>query len=190
MNPPTQRPALSARDTEAPTPQPGADAEHAADAHPVRATMILLPLQLEEEPRWTWSTTLRADWGAGSNARLRVRPRLTMSHWTGNIDVAARVADKLVDNAARHGKPFGAGHVVLRLTLLPTDELLIEVDDSHPSFPDFEAVASGSLHQDCGLWWVNHYRAKLSWAVKRDANDVVIGKTVQALLPVAWGEPT
>ncbi|WP_079189175.1 ATP-binding protein [Streptomyces kebangsaanensis] len=179
MKPPTERTALPSLKTEAPP---------AAEKHPVSATVILLPLQPEEEPRWAWKTKLRADAGAGPNARLRLRPRLTMAVWAGNIDIAARIADKLVDNAARHGKPFGDGCVGLGLTLFPgTDELLIEVDDAAPEFPDFETVACGAP-AGRGLWWVEHYRARLSWDVKKDKDGQVVGKTVQALVPVSWRE--
>ncbi|MGW3152082.1 hypothetical protein ACWDG1_47390, partial [Streptomyces sp. NPDC001177] len=103
----------------------------------MKATVILLPLQQEDEtePRYKWATRLAATEAAGPNARLRVRTRLTVARWPGNIDAASRVADKLVDNAFRHAKPFGPGEgsIDLRLTVLAgTDELLIEVDDALP----------------------------------------------------------
>jgi hypothetical protein len=152
--------------------------------------VALLPLQADDEPAFTWTTKLVANEAAGPNARLRTRPRLTMSNWCGNIDAAARVADKLVDNAARHGKPLEGGYVKLRLTVLRrTDELLIEVDDGYPDFPNFDqAVASGSepgqgAH---GLWWVLHYRGRLAWDVKRNDDGETVGKTVQAVLPPTW----
>jgi hypothetical protein len=42
---------------------------------------------------------------------LRVRPRLTEARWSGNIDIAARIAHQLTDNAVRHGRPFHNGCV-------------------------------------------------------------------------------
>ncbi|MEU1201265.1 hypothetical protein ABZ446_34320 [Streptomyces sp. NPDC005813] len=127
---------------------------------------------------------------AGPNARLRVRTRLTVAHWGGNVDAAARVADKLVDNAYRHAEPFGPGQgwIELRLTVrAETDELLIEVDDATPTFPDFEIAATAEpAGPPPGLWWVRHYRGALSWSPKTDdTTGDVIGKTVAAVLPTA-----
>ncbi|MFE1289659.1 ATP-binding protein [Streptomyces sp. NPDC058751] len=154
---------------------------------PSTAPTTLLPLRTEAKPAFEWSTILRADAGAGPNARLRVRPWLTVARWQGDVDVAARVAAKLVDNAVRHGKPLTDGCVSLHLIVTPdTHELLIEVDDDYPEFPDFEKAAtqsravSGTL---TGLGWVTRYQGRLSWDVRRDAHDEVVGKTVQAVLP-------
>ncbi|MGQ4344100.1 hypothetical protein [Streptomyces sp. SAS_275] len=150
----------------------------------------LLPLAAEDAAL-RYSTSLIANQGAGPNARLRVRPWLTVGRWTGNVDQAARVADKLVDNAIRHGVALPDDLVILRLIVLDaTQELLIEVDDALPGFPDFERVANQSGEPNgkpTGLWWVAHYHARLAWDVRRDADDAVIGKTVQAILPASWG---
>ncbi|MGW1728902.1 hypothetical protein ACWCQK_39315 [Streptomyces sp. NPDC002306] len=160
-----------------------------AAAPPDASTVTLLPL--EAETRFRWSTSLVANAGAGPNARLRVRPSLTMGHWHGNVDTAARVADKLVDNAVRHGGSLDDGCVVLRLSVLAeTGELLIEADDGLPGFPGFEDVADQSAEPKGtpkGLRWVAHYGGRLSWDVLLSADDVVVGKTVQAILP-ATGE--
>ncbi|MBC2864453.1 hypothetical protein [Streptomyces mexicanus] len=142
----------------------------------------------EERPWYSFETPLLASNAAGPNARLRVRPRLTEARWSGNIDVAARIAHQLTDNAVRHGRPFHNGCVVLRLTVLNSDQLLIEVDDALPEFPGFEEV-TGSDHQTGrGLWWVRHYRGRLTWQPKTDTDGTVVGKTVRAQLPVGWGE--
>ncbi|MGW3134974.1 hypothetical protein [Streptomyces sp. NPDC001139] len=149
------------------------------------STVVLVPLQMpdEDEPVSRWSTTLTANEGAGPNARLRVRTQLRMAKWNGNVDIASRVADKLMDNAASHGQPFADGSVVLRLTVLPeTEELLIEADDADPKFPDFQAAAANAP-TGRGLWWVDHYHGRLDWHVKRDDEGQVIGKTVQVVLP-------
>ncbi|MGW7387075.1 hypothetical protein [Streptomyces sp. NPDC054794] len=179
---------------------------------PVSATVVLLPLRIElesnkppagdtlhvlpshhdEEPRYKWQTRLTANTGAGRNARLRVRTRLTAARWPGNVDAAARVADKLVDNAFRHAKPFGPGEgwIELRLTLLPgPDELLIEVDDATAEFADFDkAMSAEASGHPPGLWWIRHYQGTLSWGRKTDAaTGDVVGKSVTALLPTTWG---
>ncbi|MET8454141.1 hypothetical protein [Streptomyces sp. NPDC005209] len=185
MNPPTHDTTPSSGET-------SARGDHEAGEHPVSATLLLLPLQQEEEPRFRWQTKLTASEGAGPNARLRVRTRLTVARWPGNIDAAARVADKLVDNAVRHAKPFGPGEgwIELRLTLLPgTDELLIEVDDAAAEFADFNtAVSAEPSGRPPGLWWIRHCQGTLSWDQKTDdTTGNVVGKTVTALLPTTWG---
>ncbi|MGW7386623.1 ATP-binding protein [Streptomyces sp. NPDC054794] len=162
--------------------------------HPVSATVTLLPLQAEDEPTCSREWRLSANTSAGSNARLRTRPMLTMWRWNGNVDAAARVADKLVDNAIKHGRPFPDGCISLRFALFPTtDELMIEVSDAHPEFPDFaQAVTADPPPRKApsGLWWVRHYRGRLSWDIKRDNEGHVLGKTVQAILPaINWESP-
>ncbi|WP_145883806.1 ATP-binding protein [Streptomyces sp. BK340] len=137
-------------------------------------------------PSFKWETRLVANEAAGANARFRARPRLTVAGWPGDVDVAARIADKLVSNAAAHGKPFGNGCVALRLTVLPkTEDLLIEVDDADPVFPNFDAVNSDAHPAGSGLGWVKRSGAHLFWEEKRDAGDAVVGKTVKALVPLA-----
>ncbi|MFG3140937.1 hypothetical protein ACGFZA_32625 [Streptomyces sp. NPDC048211] len=143
-----------------------------------------------EAPQFQWATSLVANEGAGPNARLRVRPQLTIGHWHGHVDQAARVADKLVDNAVRHGKAFADGRINLRMTILAdTDELLIEVEDANPEFPNFEEVANRAGEDSrppTGLWWVAHYRGRMSWDIKKNQEDVAVGKIVQTILPTTW----
>lgn len=193
MNPPKQRATTPADAAAAPPPEASSVSDlNAAGASPATATATLLPLTTEE-PRFRWGTSLVANEGAGPNARLRARPWLTIGHWTGNVDQAARLADKLVDNAVRHGKSFSDGCVVLRMTVLTeTDELLIEVDDAAPDFPNFHEVANQTGEPKgvpTGLCWVAHYRGRLAWDVKRNVDDVIVGKTVQAILPATWELP-
>ncbi|MFF0205942.1 ATP-binding protein [Streptomyces sp. NPDC005017] len=134
-------------------------------------------------PRFRWDTRLLANEASGPNARLRVRPRLTVARWPGDIDAAGQISDKLVDNAARHGKPFGDGFIGLRLTVLQaTEELRIEVDDADPAFPGFGTAASAPRPQGRGLWWVQQYGGRLTWDVKVDDDGRVAGKTVTAVL--------
>ncbi|WP_162684084.1 ATP-binding protein [Streptomyces populi] len=156
---------------------------------PTDTATALLPLPAERSP-FRWTARLAANDGAAANARLRARPRLTMSKWPGNIDAAARVASHLADNAVRHGKPFPDDKIVLRLLAHgETDELLVEVDDAFPDFPRFDQVANQSPESRLsppGLWWPAHYRGTISWDLKRDGDGMVIGKTVQALLPATW----
>ncbi|MEU9314055.1 hypothetical protein [Streptomyces sp. NPDC048256] len=151
--------------------------------------MTLLPLAPEEEPPFTYSVRLQANEMAGPNARLRARTQLTIAHWAGNVDAASRVCDKLVDNAFRHGKAFKDGRVPVRLTVYPEmAELLVEVDDANPEFPGFTEITAMELNgrPPSGLWWVSHYRGRLSWDVLKDGDGQVVGKTVQAVLPPSW----
>ncbi|MGW7258721.1 hypothetical protein [Streptomyces sp. NPDC054834] len=161
--------------------------------HPVSSMVALLSLQAEDEARRCREWSLTANEGAGPNARLRSRPLLTTWGWRGNVDAAARVADKLVDNAFRHGRPFPDGCISLRFALFPkTDALLIEVSDALPAFPDFDQAATADPAPQSppnGLWWVRHYQGRLSWDVKKDDADQVVGKTVRAIIPAAWEAP-
>ncbi|WP_181801447.1 ATP-binding protein [Streptomyces shenzhenensis] len=182
MTPPNQQPDAST------SAVVGLLTDTAVNKEVPTTTITLLPLRQEEKPAFEWSTSLLANEGAGPNARLRARPWLTIGHWPGNVDIAARVADKLVDNAVRHGRPFTDGCVSLHLIVTgDTRELLVEVDDANPEFPDFETVANQSgepIGKPTGLWWVAHYRGRLSWDVKRSVDGEVVGKTVQAILPL------
>ncbi|MEV6403944.1 hypothetical protein AB0M58_13495 [Streptomyces bobili] len=148
--------------------------------------VTLLPYESAEDPAFDWCTALLADEGAGRNARLRSRSWLTIARWPGDVDLAARVADKLVENAVRHAKPFADGRIRLRLIVTAdTHELLVEVDDAYPEFPGFENTTNQSVDaMPTGLRWVAHCRGRLSWGVLKDDDGVSGGKTVQAMLPV------
>ncbi|MEU5090406.1 hypothetical protein [Streptomyces sp. NPDC021356] len=91
-----------------------------------------------------------------------------MARWRGDVDLAARIADFLVDHAVKRGRAFADGCVVLRLTVDAADGLLIEVDDADPELPS--ATRAGHGHG-----------VRLSWQGKQDGNTVV-GKTVSARL--------
>ncbi|MFF8932323.1 hypothetical protein ACF1AO_34230 [Streptomyces longwoodensis] len=162
------------------------------EVHPVYKTVTLLPMDDESAPlpRYQWTTHLLATEAAGRNARLRVRPRLTEARWGGNHDVAMRLAHHLVDNAVKYGGLQLSDDVPLRLTLGPdSEDLVIEVDDAVPDFPDFEAMLDAAPG-GTGLGWVKHYKALISWDKRRDDNGQVVGKTVQVLVPLRWPEET
>ncbi|WP_367575257.1 ATP-binding protein [Streptomyces griseoaurantiacus] len=177
MNPPEQQ-----------SPVPASDAEHTGQRHP-SATVSLLPPQ-QQTPRLDWTNKLLANRGAGPNARLRVRPRLTVAFWAGDVDAAAQVADKLVDNAVKHGMPFSDGCVSIRLRVAAdTDDLEISVTDAGREFPDFDTVASAPPAHS-GLWWVRHHGGDLTWELQRDDDGLVYGKTVTAHLTARHREAT
>ncbi|QHA02173.1 hypothetical protein GQF42_01370 [Streptomyces broussonetiae] len=180
MNPATQQCITSAQDDDAVT---SAASEDVTASHPVSATLVLMPLQPEDLVLLQWDGGLLANEGIRRNARLMVRTRLTVANWTGDVEAGARIAAELASNAARHGRPFTDGRVVVRLHLpSEDDELCIEVDDADPAFADFEAAADGHRGAESGLGFARRQGARLSWEVKR-VNGLVIGKTVRALVP-------
>ncbi|MEU8794631.1 hypothetical protein [Streptomyces sp. NPDC048643] len=175
MNTPTQR-STGAIEPTAPRP------------HTNKAT--LLPLT-EEQPRFRQTWPLKANDSAAPMTRIHLRTWLTVVRWIGNVDQATRVASHLVENAARHGTPLQPGNLVfLRVFgLSDANDLAIEVEDALPDFPGFEAFAeqSGEVRgKPTGLWWVAHYRGRLSWDVTKDNDGRVVGKTVQAIIPATW----
>ncbi|MFF0089307.1 hypothetical protein ACFYSF_05000 [Streptomyces canus] len=183
MNPRTQQSTALEGGAVAPTAE---RPEPVTLASVVSATVVLTALQLEDEPRLKWSIKLPANLRIRREARTRMRMRLTMSHWTGDVEAAARIAAELADNAAKHGRPFFDGSVILRLSVAPkTGELLVEVDDANPAFPNFEEVQSGLCGSDSGLGFVQYQRARINWHVLQDDHGAVLGKTVQAILTSA-----
>ncbi|WP_225828475.1 ATP-binding protein [Streptomyces naphthomycinicus] len=189
MNPRTQRTASPARLGEAPAPvlAEAVELREVQSIHPVSTTLTLTALRPEGEPRFRWSKRLPATAGIRQATRIHTRSRLTLAHWMGDIDAAARVAGEITDNAAKHGRPFPDGSVILRLTVLEAGDLLVQVDDADPSVPNFAAVKTGSLGALTGLGFARRLGAKLDWHMLLDDGSPV-GKTVQALLPATWTE--
>ncbi|MEU9139478.1 hypothetical protein AB0D33_26570 [Streptomyces sp. NPDC048404] len=73
--------------------------------------------------------------------------------------------------------------------LFDSNDLAIEVEDAFPDFPRFEEFSNQSGEArgtPTGLWWVALYRGRLSYDVTKDDEGVVVGKTVQALIPPTW----
>ncbi|OYP19191.1 hypothetical protein CFC35_35800 [Streptomyces sp. FBKL.4005] len=179
MNPRTQQCAAPEAGAVTPTEVPNA----VTLASVVSATVALTALQPEDEARIKWSMKLPANLRIRREARMRTRMRLTIAHWTGDIDAAARVAAELADNAVKHGGPFLDGSVILRLSVDPkTGELLVEVDDANPAFLNFEEAQSNPRGPDSGLGFVQHQRARLEWHVLQDDHGTVLGKTVKAFV--------
>ena len=90
---------------------------------------------------------------------------------------------------ALYGRPFPDGCVTLRLTVLELGELLVQVDDADPCFPNFAALNVGSSETLTGLGFAHGLGAKLDWHMLMEDGSPV-GKTVQALLPGTWTEVT
>ncbi|MFH8934131.1 hypothetical protein [Streptomyces griseosporeus] len=150
------------------------------------STTALTALQTQDMRQITWSIHLAADICIRREARARTRMRLTVSRWTGDIDTAARVAAELADNGSKHGQPFPDGSVSLRLGVVPeSGELLVEVDDAAPFFPQFSEVVAKAHGKGSGLGFVQYQHATINWYVARDDTGSVVGKIVQAVLPEA-----
>ncbi|MFJ9729459.1 hypothetical protein ACIRP3_42685 [Streptomyces sp. NPDC101209] len=138
--------------------------------------------------QFMWDWRLQADQGAGSNARLRVRTRLTMAHWPGDVEVAARMASHIADNAAKHGSPFCDNRIILRMEVMQeSHELRIFADDADPAFPNFAEVSGGFAATKSGLWRITESGGCVSWYVKQD-DGTVLGKTVQVIVPAEGGQ--
>jgi hypothetical protein len=145
--------------------------------------------RIDGEPAYQWEDRLKGDEYVGSNVRLRVRPRLTVARWPGNIDVATRVCGHLMDNVIRHARLFPDGMVAIRL-ICPSrrGNLIIEVNDALPDFPNFDEIVSQGTDgypPVTGLWWVAHAEGRLAWDLLRNDDGEVIGKTVQVVLPTS-----
>ncbi|WP_415954387.1 ATP-binding protein [Streptomyces sp. KLOTTS4A1] len=110
-------------------------------------------------------------------ARVSGRTKLTMLDWPGNGHAAIAVLSALVDNAVTYGLPEApAQGLSARLGVTEAEELVIDVTDPNPKFPDFTEAVSGTIGR--GLWHARQHGAQLSWFVPADAE----GKTVRATL--------
>ncbi|MYX26778.1 hypothetical protein GTY75_08855 [Streptomyces sp. SID8381] len=137
------------------------------------------------EPAATTAPVLRelplklpADSSAVNLARLQARTLLTVLNWPGNQPAAIDVIHTLVDNAVQHGLTPGKAGQRLSGTLSVTEahELLIDVMDPNPTFPEFDKAVAGELGR--GLWAIGQLGATLSWFVMPEFD----GKTVRATM--------
>ncbi|MCX5136432.1 hypothetical protein OOK06_30635 [Streptomyces sp. NBC_00340] len=168
---------------------PPEEASPITEPRRINSASTLLP-HIEGQPRFRQTWPLKADANSAPMTRIHLRTWLTVMRWIGNVDQATRVASHLVENAVRHGTPQPGNLVFLRVFgLSDSNDLAIEVEDALPDFPGFEEAQnqSGEVRgRPTGLWWVAHYRGRLSWDVTKDSNGRVVGKTVQALIPATW----
>ncbi|MEU8789747.1 hypothetical protein [Streptomyces sp. NPDC048643] len=169
---------------------PPEEASPITEPRRINNSPTLLP-HIEGQPRFRQTWPLKADANSAPMSRIHLRTWLTVMRWIGNVDQATRVASHLVENAVRHGTPLQPGNLVfLRVFgLSDSNDLAIEVEDALPDFPGFEEAQnqSGEVRgKPTGLWWVAHYRGRLSWDVTKDGNGRVVGKIVQALIPATW----
>ncbi|MFE0420069.1 ATP-binding protein [Streptomyces tendae] len=138
------------------------DMEPAAVTAPVLREM---PLELPADP------------SAVKVARVCGRTRLTMLDWPGNGHAAIAVLGALVDNAVAHGLTPGRTGQSLsaRLGVTEDQEIVIDVTDPNPLFPNFTDAVDGTVGR--GLWNARRHGARLTWFVASGFE----GKTVRAI---------
>ncbi|MFJ8201108.1 ATP-binding protein [Streptomyces sp. NPDC096152] len=121
---------------------------------------------------------LPADPSASALARIQARTLLTMLGWPGNQHLALDVLHVLIDNAVHHALTPGKTdqHLGACLSVTEAHELLIDVTDPAPTFPDFDQAIAGELGR--GLWDIVRQGACVTWFVPSDFD----GKTVRAAL--------
>ncbi|MGW4086947.1 ATP-binding protein [Streptomyces sp. NPDC004822] len=122
---------------------------------------------------------LPGDRSAAGLARIQARTLLTVADWPGNQPHAVDVLHSLVDNAWKHA--VIPGEVNQRfdacLSITEAQELIIDVTDPVPLFPDFEQAITDESGR--GLAKIARKGVKLSWfVVGEDFN----AKTVRAVL--------
>ncbi|MFJ9752612.1 hypothetical protein [Streptomyces chartreusis] len=93
----------------------------------------------------TFQAELPGDISAVRGARMWLRAVFPTLGWAGPVLQATEVVARLVDNAVRHGMP---GHadlqtLLLRTTVNTAGDLIIDVGDLNPSFPEFDAAMRG-----------------------------------------------
>lgn len=122
---------------------------------------------------------LPADPSAAGLARIQARTLLTVAAWPGNQHHAVDVLHALVDNAVRHAFTFGESNQPFGacLSITETRELLVDVTDPVPEFPDFDKAIAGESGRR--LWEIAHRGVALSWFV---VGAEYSAKTVRAVL--------
>ncbi|MGW3149775.1 ATP-binding protein [Streptomyces sp. NPDC001177] len=117
--------------------------------------------------------------------RMWIRTILPALGWVGSTLNAAEVAARLVVNGVRHGLPDHAKMqtLLLRAAVDEGGNLLIDVTDLNPSFPDFEAAVRGERGRGLGQ------AVSLGARVERFLHHEGPGKTVRAVLAPGMVDP-
>lgn len=99
--------------------------------------------------------------------------------WNGSDLRAGEVAAHLVSNAVRHGLPctgLPQSHLLLRAAVTEGGDLVLDVTDHNPRFPDFDET--GRVGSGRGMRRFARLDVRLSWFPCPDG----LGKTVRAVL--------
>ncbi len=134
---------------------------------------VMQPTAVSAPVTREWSTALPPTANAVRLACVDARTRLTQLQWNGNIHGASEIVRRLMVNALEQGVDDHGPNLRLRLAITETGELLTEVSDPNPSFPDFSAALEGRRGR--GLWEVRQLGAHVTWYMLPEG-----GKTVQA----------
>ncbi|GAA2494344.1 hypothetical protein GCM10023100_10460 [Actinocorallia cavernae] len=121
---------------------------------------------------------LPADSSAAASARIQAQTLLTVLGRSGDQNLAVDVLHTLVDNAVQHALIRAAAEQRFGtcLSITETRELLIDVTDPNPAFPQFDKAITGEVGD--GLWGIVCQGATLTWFARAD----FAGKTVRAVL--------
>ncbi|MFE2968308.1 ATP-binding protein [Streptomyces sp. NPDC059340] len=143
-----------------------------------QAAAAPVPINAPVDRHWARSYTLRPE--CLRQVRTDAYTRLTMLNWTGNQAAAVEVLARLAKNVVVHAAPVTgtSAQMLVRLAVTEKDELLIDVSDPSPEFPDCAAAIRGEKGR--GLWDVRRLGADVTWILSENGR----GKTVRAhLLP-------
>lgn len=111
-----------------------------------------------------------------ARVRIQARPLLTVLSWPGDHGVAVDVLHCLVDNAARYGSQGQTGKDLSAYLRVTAHELLIDVTDPNPAFPDFDQAVTAETGHSLG--GVVSRGGTITWSITPQAD----AKPVRAAL--------
>ncbi|MGW3651054.1 ATP-binding protein [Streptomyces sp. NPDC000878] len=141
--------------------------------------IVPIPALGRDESVWTRHSQFRAGEHAASNASNYTRMYLTQQPVPVNIEAAAAIADVLMANAVAYSGVPGYAQIPMHWALLPTGELVIQVQDARREFPDFDEVTKWEPAEGepvRGLWVARQLGAEIAFSPNSG------GKVVQALI--------
>ncbi|MCT9003552.1 hypothetical protein [Streptomyces rhizosphaerihabitans] len=144
-----------------------------------RQGAVGIPGLIRDEPTWTRHAQIRANRHVVANARSYTRMYLTLANTCVDIEDAARIGGVLMANAVAHSRVPEYAQISMQWMLLPTGELVIQVQDFRRDFPDFSDVVTWKPvegEKPRGLWIARELGAELAFA------PTEAGKIVQALI--------
>ncbi|MFE1839830.1 hypothetical protein [Streptomyces sviceus] len=129
-------------------------------------------------PAAVWSGTYDLVPASVRQLKVTARLHLTLRRWPGDVDAAVEVLARLAFNAVAHAQPVSPAPAQMQVHLSLTDEgdLLIDVEDPNPSFPDAQAALNGERGR--GLREALAFGAELRSFLASDG----LSKTVRAVL--------
>ena len=121
-----------------------------------------------------WATGYAMVDGVVRMVCIHVRRHLTLWRWPGDVQDATLIASELVTNAVRHGRVRGH-EVWLRLAVLDSGELLIDVSDPVRNFPGGAAQSEPCEDTESGrgLHVVRALGGEISWFLREHCDKTV-----------------